>query len=163
MKLIPLSLYRSKTSTGKNDIYKIISLATYPKETNNKIIPQSHVVYSNVRTEQTYIKTRSEFIEEMEPYEVPSSPTKGMNLRQRIEHVGGTLNENGTITFGSIMAVDAFVRQILRDSNLASSLKIPPIPVPPKELQIAVELSGNEPIREFINQWKENIENKHEG
>lgn len=43
------------------------------------------------------------------------SPTAGMNIAQRILHVGGRNNAAGYIEFGSIQAVEALVRQVLRD------------------------------------------------
>ena len=43
------------------------------------------------------------------------SPTAGMNIAQRILHVGGRNNEAGYVEFGSIQAVEALVRQVLRD------------------------------------------------
>jgi hypothetical protein len=44
-----------------------------------------------------------------------ASPTAGMNLGQRIAHVGGRTNEHGYVEFGSEMAVDALILQVLRD------------------------------------------------
>lgn len=44
-----------------------------------------------------------------------SSPTAGMNIAQRILHVGGRNNAAGYVEFGSIQAVEALVRQVLRD------------------------------------------------
>lgn len=43
------------------------------------------------------------------------SPTAGMNIAQRVLHVGGRNNAAGYIEFGSIQAVEALVRQVLRD------------------------------------------------
>ncbi len=47
-----------------------------------------------------------------------SSPTAGMNIAQRILHVGGRTNAAGYIEFGSIQAVEALVRQVLRDISV---------------------------------------------
>lgn len=44
-----------------------------------------------------------------------ASPTAGMNIAQRILHVGGRNNAAGYVEFGSIQAVEALVRQVLRD------------------------------------------------
>lgn len=44
-----------------------------------------------------------------------ASPTTGMNIAQRILHVGGRNNAAGYVEFGSIKAVEALVRQVLRD------------------------------------------------
>ena len=44
-----------------------------------------------------------------------ASPTAGMNLAQRIIHVGGRNNAAGYVEFGSIQAVEALVKQVLRD------------------------------------------------
>ena len=41
--------------------------------------------------------------------------TSGMNIAQRILHVGGRNNAAGYVEFGSIQAVEALVRQVLRD------------------------------------------------
>lgn len=43
------------------------------------------------------------------------SPTEGMNIVKRIHHVGGRNNAAGFVEFGSIQAVQALVRQVLRD------------------------------------------------
>jgi hypothetical protein len=43
------------------------------------------------------------------------SPTAGMNMAQRILHVGGRNNAAGYVEFGSIQAVEALVRHVLRD------------------------------------------------
>ena len=43
------------------------------------------------------------------------SPTRGMNLGQRIAHVGGRENAQGYTEFGSPMAVGALIKQVLRD------------------------------------------------
>lgn len=48
------------------------------------------------------------------PQQEPS-PTAGMNIAQRILHVGGRNNAAGYVEFGSIQAVEALVRQVLRD------------------------------------------------
>lgn len=47
------------------------------------------------------------------------SPTKGMNIAQRILHVGGRNNQAGYVEFGSTQAVEALVRQVLRDLDWA--------------------------------------------
>lgn len=44
-----------------------------------------------------------------------ASPTAGMTIAQRILHVGGRNNAAGYVEFGSIQAVEALVRQVLRD------------------------------------------------
>ncbi|WP_187702434.1 hypothetical protein [Burkholderia gladioli] len=43
------------------------------------------------------------------------SPTVGMNLGERIKHVGGRENAAGYIEFGSVAAVDALIKQVIRD------------------------------------------------
>lgn len=47
--------------------------------------------------------------------EAPPSPTHGMNLGERIKHVGGRENAQGYIEFGSVAAVRALILQWLRD------------------------------------------------
>lgn len=49
--------------------------------------------------------------------EAQPSPTAGMNIAQRILHVGGRDNAAGYIEFGSIQAVEALVRHVLRDQQ----------------------------------------------
>lgn len=44
-----------------------------------------------------------------------ASPTAGMTLWQRIEHVGGRINAASYVEFGSVMAVDALISHVLRD------------------------------------------------
>ena len=44
-----------------------------------------------------------------------ASPTAGMNIAQRILHVGGRNNAAGYVEFGSIQAVEALVRHVIRD------------------------------------------------
>jgi hypothetical protein len=44
------------------------------------------------------------------------SPTHGMNLDERIAHVGGRTNAAGYVEFGSVMAVSALIDHVLRDS-----------------------------------------------
>ena len=48
------------------------------------------------------------------------SPTAGMSIAQRILHVVGRANAAGYIEFGSIQAVEALVRQVLRDMPVAA-------------------------------------------
>lgn len=43
------------------------------------------------------------------------SETQGMNIAQRILHVGGRNNSAGYVEFGSIQAVEALIRQVVRD------------------------------------------------
>lgn len=50
-----------------------------------------------------------------QPAQQEPSPTAGMNIAQRILHVGGRNNAAGYVEFGSIQAVEALVRQVLRD------------------------------------------------
>lgn len=49
--------------------------------------------------------------------EPAASPTAGMNLCERILHVGGRESANGYIEFGSVMAVGALIKQVLRDTR----------------------------------------------
>lgn len=43
------------------------------------------------------------------------SRTHGMNLGERIAHVGGRTNADGYIEFGSVMAVSALIQHFVRD------------------------------------------------
>lgn len=49
--------------------------------------------------------------------EPAASPTAGMPLGERILHVGGRESANGYIEFGSVMAVGALIKQVLRDTS----------------------------------------------
>lgn len=49
------------------------------------------------------------------------SPTTGMNVAQRILHVGGRNNAAGYVEFGSIQAVEALIQHALRDAKPATS------------------------------------------
>lgn len=49
------------------------------------------------------------------------SPTHGMTLGQRIEHVGGRTNAQGYVEFGSPMAVHALILQVIRDMKTSPS------------------------------------------
>ena len=51
------------------------------------------------------------------PEPKPKSATHGMNLGQRIAHVGGRITEKDTVEFGSVMAVKALVHHVLRDTH----------------------------------------------
>lgn len=53
-------------------------------------------------------------VQPLEQQQEPS-PTAGMSIAQRIAHVGGRNNDAGYVEFGSIQAVEALVRQVLRD------------------------------------------------
>ena len=48
------------------------------------------------------------------------SETKGMNLGERIAHVGGRENKAGYIEFGSVMAVQALIHHVIRDIDRPS-------------------------------------------
>lgn len=58
--------------------------------------------------------TRALAAAEAQPVQEPR-PTAGMNIAQRILHVGGRDNAAGYVEFGSTQAVEALVRQVLRD------------------------------------------------
>lgn len=67
------------------------------------------------------------------------SPTAGMNIAQRILHVGGRNNAAGYVEFGSTQAVEALVRQVLRDVNT-------PLPASAKREQLAAQPEAIEPL-----------------
>jgi hypothetical protein len=57
-----------------------------------------------------------ENLSDLKAYQTPkSSPTQGMNLAQRILHVGGRNNAAEYVEFGSIHAVQALINQYIRD------------------------------------------------
>lgn len=70
----------------------------------------------------------------------PLSPTAGMNMAQRILHVGGRNPPGSTyVEFGSIQAVEALVKQVLRDLPEAAPVAPAPQPAPmpyPTDAQI---------------------------
>jgi hypothetical protein len=53
------------------------------------------------------------------------SPTADMSLAQRILHVGGRNNAAGYVEFGSTQAVEALIRQVLRDLPAAQPQQEP--------------------------------------
>ncbi len=52
------------------------------------------------------------------------SPTAGMTIAQRILHVGGRNNAAGYVEFGSTQAVEALVRQVIRDMPKSDADKL---------------------------------------
>jgi len=73
-------------------------------------------------TESDHIEQDRHMVRQAEPAEPHqidpvASPTAGMNLWGRILHVGGRENANGYIEFGSVMAVGALIKQVLRDTS----------------------------------------------
>ena len=58
--------------------------------------------------------------EPVAPTVVPDKPSQtfGMSMAQRILHVGGRNNSAGYVEFGGVQAVEALVRQALRDAKL---------------------------------------------
>lgn len=75
------------------------------------------------------------------------SPTAGMTLGERIAHVGGRENAQGYIEFGSVMAVDAFIKHVLRDLPIAASPEV----APAAPLLMQDENSGRDGRR--YNEW----------
>lgn len=77
-----------------------------------------------------------------------SSATAGMSLEQRILHVGGRNNAAGYIEFGSIQAVAALVRQVLRDLPAAraggDAAQPEPIKSPLEKLGDAIQAALSE-------------------
>lgn len=65
-----------------------------------------------------------------------SSPTAGMSMAQRILHVGGRENAAGYVEFGSVQAVEALVRQVLRD--LPAPTVAQPMPPEPQLKRVAL-------------------------
>ena len=79
-------------------------------------------------------------VKELEAASVPTadtSPTSGMTLGERISHVGGRPNEAGCIEFGSVMAVNALIHQVLRDIPQPQAASVPEgwqlVPVKPTQ------------------------------
>ena len=65
--------------------------------------------------------------EQVAPTVVPDKPsqTLGMSMAQRILHVGGRNNSAGYVEFGGVQAVEALVRQALRDAKLNYPRPVP--------------------------------------
>lgn len=84
-----------------------------------------------------------------------TSETAGMTLEQRILHVGGRNNAAGYIEFGSVQAVAALVRQVLRDQPAAreGALAQPVSTRPPlQKLGDAIEVSlGEVPAADVLS------------
>jgi hypothetical protein len=57
------------------------------------------------------------------PEQEPST-TSGMNMARRILHVGGRNNAAGCVEFGSIQAVEALVRHVLRDLSTSQPASV---------------------------------------
>lgn len=51
-----------------------------------------------------------------------SENTRGMTAGERIAHVGGRVNEDGTVTFGSPMAVAAMLHHLADDMKVAANI-----------------------------------------
>uniref|UniRef100_UPI003016C6E5 hypothetical protein n=1 Tax=Alcaligenes sp. PF14 TaxID=3120297 RepID=UPI003016C6E5 len=58
--------------------------------------------------------------------ELADYPTRGMNLGQRIAHVGGRENAQGYVEFGSPMAVHALIQHVLRDFHRQGRVNLTP-------------------------------------
>ncbi|KGS43821.1 hypothetical protein X945_3215 [Burkholderia pseudomallei ABCPW 107] len=78
------------------------------------------------------------------------TPTGGMTLGERIAHVGGRVTEDGTVEFGSVMALDALVQHVLRDTRAAAS---PAAAIPAAVLNA---------LRFYANGHHFNIDNDHQ-
>lgn len=90
-------------------------LGMSPDDAGNEIVA--------LRTERDALRARLEAIECGEQPAV--SATAGMTLRHRIGHVGGTVGDDGRITFFSAMAVMALIVHYARDTRPASSTAVP--------------------------------------
>lgn len=83
-----------------------------------------------------------------------ASPTAGMNIAQRILHVGGRDNAAGYVEFGSIQAVEALVRQVLRDLPAQQPA---PSPAPATFLRGVIDLCTQKGFSpENIEAWDSN-------
>lgn len=69
------------------------------------------------------------------------SPTAGMNMAQRILHVGGRNNAAGYVEFGSVQAVQVLVLQFLRD--MASATKSLDVPAVLEQIASEPPINGN--------------------
>ena len=66
------------------------------------------------------LRTAIQQAEAQQPATGEPSPTHGMNLGERIKHVGGRENAQGYIEFGSVMVVSALIKQVIRDMQPAT-------------------------------------------
>lgn len=48
-----------------------------------------------------------------------SENTRGVTVEERIKHVGGRVNEDGTVTFGSPMAAHAMICYVADDTKFS--------------------------------------------
>lgn len=124
MEINLLHLYRSKNSTDRT-LYKVIAIGSSVGKLTEKSTPV--IAYASAKNGEVFFCSLDEFKELMEEEDrsMRPSPTFNMSLKERIEHVGGTINDDHTVRFGSVMAVDAFIRQNFRDCNLAAPYDTP--------------------------------------
>lgn len=117
MEINLLHLYRSKNPTDRT-LYKVIAIGSSVGKLTEKSTPV--IAYASAKNE-VFFCSLDEFKELMEEEDSikRSSSTFNMSLKERIEYVGGTINDDHTVRFGSVMAVDVLIRQNLRDCNLA--------------------------------------------
>ena len=82
---------------------------------------------------------------ESEPVAHKPSQPHGMNLGERIKHVGGRENAQGYIEFGSVMAVRALINQVIRDTHPAPGVsdgwQLVPIEPTAEMLQAALKVA----------------------
>lgn len=94
--------------------YRVLALANTDSDNHEKYPPT--VVYQgpNGKVWSRRLSDWERSFTALPPATEPSL-TEGMNIAQRILHVGGRDTAGGYIEFGSIQAVEALVRQVLRD------------------------------------------------
>jgi len=95
-----------------------------------------------------------------------ASATTGMNLGERIKHVGGRENAQGYIEFGSVMAVKALIDHVLRDLHTTPQPVVPDgyvlVPVDViKKLQFYLEPYDDIKPRDWATD-RQNLRRAHE-
>jgi hypothetical protein len=86
---------------------------------------------------------------------VAPSQTTGMNIAQRILHVGGRNNAAGYVEFGSIQAIEALVRQVLRDAG-AAPMPMPQSDGPPAAARVPLTMEQIEPaFAAKVGEWED--------
>lgn len=99
--------------------------------------------------------------EPVAPTVAPREPsqTAGMSIEQRILHVGGRNNSAGYVEFGGVQAVEALVRQVLRDAKTNYASLVPAQAVPdgwrlvPKKLTKEMRSALVKAAREYMQEY----------
>jgi uncharacterized protein YceH (UPF0502 family) len=101
----PAPVERLATDGGRNQRFEGLFEGETPDQRNARLASAAPVERVEQEAVSYYERAHGE-----------KSPTHGMNLGERIAHVGGRTNAAGYMEFGSVMAVSALIDHVLRDS-----------------------------------------------